>query len=397
MLVPKSHLEIVLILFLSCGAFQSVHGLENGLALVPPMGWMTFERFRCMTNCELFPRDCISEALIRRTADLLVSEGYAAVGYQYLIIDDCWMEASRDRATHELQPNLNRFPSGMRVLGDYIHYNGLKFGLYHDVGEKTCMFRGPGAARHFELDAQTFASWGVDYVKMDGCYATEEDIDRGYPDFGMAMNLTGKPMVYSCSWPFYKSKPDYALIAKHCNLWRFAADVQDSFASVIKIMSRYSNKQDVLIANAGPGRWNDPDMLVLGNFRLSYDASRVQLAIWAVMGAPLIMTNDLETVRPEIKQLLQNRDIIAIDQDSLGQPGKMVLKVQNFQVWVRSVNPMNDVGDNSFAVAFVNQGGYALCPLCPQKFEVPLHRLGLKSRMGYNVMYRKFRLVQAER
>ncbi|KAI8033665.1 hypothetical protein M5D96_013577 [Drosophila gunungcola] len=375
-----------LLLTWSCRPFGVAYGLDNGLALVPPMGWMPFERFRCMTDCARFPRDCISESLIRRTADLLVSEGYAAAGYQYLIIDDCWMEASRDDATHELVPSLDRFPSGMSVLGDYIHFLGLKFGLYHDVGERTCMFRGPGAARHFELDAQTFASWGVDYVKMDGCFASEEDLDRGYPAFGMAMNRTGRPMVYSCSWPFYKPKPDYSLIALHCNLWRFAVDVEDSFTSVTNILSHYASKQDVLTAHAGPGRWNDLDMLVLGNFRLSYDASRLQLAIWSVLAAPLIMTNDLESVRPEIKKLLQNRDIIAIDQDPLGKPGKMVLVDRNIQVWVRSVTPVSDFGTNSFAVAFVNQGGFGPCPLCPQTFEVPLFRLGLNSRMGYYVI-----------
>ncbi|XP_016977882.1 alpha-N-acetylgalactosaminidase-like isoform X1 [Drosophila rhopaloa] len=371
------------LLIFSC---RIVNGLDNGLALVPPMGWMPFERFRCITDCVRFPRDCISESLIRRTADLLVSEGYADAGYQYLIIDDCWMEASRDDATHELKSSFDRFPGGMRVLGDFIHSLGLKFGLYHDVGERTCMFRGPGAARHFELDAQTFANWGVDYVKMDGCYASEKEMDRGYPAFGRAMNRTGRPMVYSCSWPFYKSKPDFSLIAMHCNLWRFALDVEDSFGSVTNIMSLYSSKQNILTEHAGTGRWNDPDMLVLGNFRLSYDASRLQLAIWAVIAAPLIMTNDLETVRPEIKKLLQNRDIIAIDQDPLGVPGKMVLAVQNIQVWVRSVTPLSNFGTNSFAVAFVNNGGFGPCPLCPQTFQVTLQRLGLNSRMGYYVI-----------
>ncbi|KAH8264286.1 hypothetical protein KR038_006086 [Drosophila bunnanda] len=368
------------------------NGLENELARTPPMGWMPFERFRCLTDCVRFPRDCISETLMKRTADLLASEGYAAAGYQYLIIDDCWMEASRDEATQELLPSSERFPSGMRFLGEYIHSLGLKFGLYHDIGEKTCMFRGPGAARHFKLDAQTFANWGVDYVKMDGCYASEAELDRGYPAFGRALNKTGRPIVYSCSWPFYKSQvgfqraPDYSLISEHCNLWRFALDIEDSLASVTNIMSRYASIQNLLTAHSGPGRWNDPDMLVLGNFHLSYDASRLQMAIWAVLAAPLIMSNDLETVRPEIKDLLQNREIIAIDQDPLGLPGKVVLKMRNIQVWARPVRPVNDFGDNSFAVAFVNHGGLRACPLCPQTFDVLLYRLGLNSHTGYSVV-----------
>ncbi|KAH8385062.1 hypothetical protein KR200_001920, partial [Drosophila serrata] len=379
------------LLLVGISFFRFADGLENGLARTPPMGWMPFERFRCVTDCARFPRDCISETLIKRTADLLISHGYAAAGYQYVIIDDCWMETHRDETTHELLPSLDRFPSGMRFLGEYIHSLGLKFGLYHDVGEKTCMFRGPGAARHFELDAQTFANWGVDYVKMDGCYASDAELDSGYPAFGKALNKTGRPIVYSCSWPFYKSKPtflqpDYSLISQHCNLWRFAVDIEDSLASVTNIMSRYSSMQNVLTAHSGPGRWNDPDMLVLGNFRLSYDASRLQIAIWAVLAAPLIMTNDLETVRPEIRDLLQNREIIAIDQDPMGLPGKVVMKFRNIQVWARPVRPVNDFGDSSLAVAFVNQGGLRVCPLCPQTFDVLLYRLGLNSRTGYSVV-----------
>ncbi|KAH8276128.1 hypothetical protein KR026_001171, partial [Drosophila bipectinata] len=379
-------------------------GLENGLARTPPMGWMPFERFRCVTDCVRFPKDCISERLIRRTANLLVSEGYAAAGYRYLIIDDCWMEASRDMATHELLPSEDRFPSGMRNLGNYIHSKGLLFGIYHDLGERTCMFQGPGAARHFNLDARTFANWGVDYVKMDGCFASESELDQGYPEFGRALNHTGRPMVYSCSWPYYKARvnksfycvrtlviinnfqPDFKLIAQHCNLWRFAQDIQDSMASVTNIMMQYSKKQTELAAHAGPGRWNDPDMLVLGNYHLSYDASRLQLAIWSVIAAPLIMTNDLESVRPEIKNLLLNRDIIGINQDPLGQPGHKVLTSHNIQVWIRPVTPVSNFGKKSFAIAFLNLGGFAECPLCPQVYKVQLYRLGLNSRRGYNVM-----------
>ncbi|XP_070142839.1 alpha-N-acetylgalactosaminidase-like isoform X1 [Drosophila kikkawai] len=387
LMMSARNISLQMALLLVAISFYCVaDGLENGLARTPPMGWMPFERFRCMTDCARFPRDCISETLIKRTAELLISGGYAAVGYQYVIIDDCWMEASRDETTHELLPSLERFPTGMSSLGDYIHSLGLKFGLYHDIGEKTCMFRGPGAARHFDLDAQTFANWGVDYVKMDGCYASDADLDRGYPAFGRALNRTGRPIVYSCSWPFYKSQPDYSIISQHCNLWRFAEDVKDSLTSVTNIMTRFSSIQNLLTAHSGPGRWNDPDMLVLGNFRLSYDASRLQMAIWAVLAAPLIMTNDLETVRPEVKELLQNRDIVAIDQDPLGLSGKKILQWRNIQVWARPVRPVNDYGESSFAVAFVNLGGFGVCPLCPQTFHVLLSRLGLQSSMGYWVV-----------
>ncbi|XP_023036204.1 alpha-N-acetylgalactosaminidase isoform X1 [Drosophila willistoni] len=375
--------SFIISLFCIC---VNVKGLDNGLVLTPPMGWMPFERYRCMTDCVRFPRDCISERLFRRTADLLVSEGYAKVGYKYLIIDDCWMERQRDTTTDELLPNENRFPSGMNDLSNYIHNRGLKFGLYHDVGYKTCMYQGPGAIDHFELDAKTFASWGVDYIKMDGCYASERDLDKGYPAFGQALNNTKRPMVYSCSWPFYKSKPNYQLIKKHCNLWRFAEDINDSYESIANIMQIYHKQQHLLANHSGPGHWNDPDMLVLGNYFLSYDQSRLQFAIWAVIAAPLIMTNDLETVRPEIKALLQNRDIIAINQDRLGNPGKCILTKHNFQIWARPVEPINDMGIESFAIAFVNHGEFPQCPLCPQTYNVFLNEMNLVNPMGYTVV-----------
>ncbi|XP_030573880.1 alpha-N-acetylgalactosaminidase-like [Drosophila novamexicana] len=364
----------------------SVVGLENGLARTPPMGWMPFERFRCVTDCVKFPRDCISESLFMRTADLLVSEGYSAVGYEYLIIDDCWMERQRHEITKELMPDRERFPRGLYFLSDYIHNKGLKFGLYHDIGERTCMHFGPGAKGYYALDAKTFAIWNVDYVKLDGCFIKNINLDIAYPAFGRELNKTGRPMVYSCSWPYYQKHPNYELIKKHCNLWRFADDIRDSFDSVGKTMYNYYKQQNNLTKHAGPGHWNDPDMLVLGNYRLSYDASRLQLAIWAILAAPLIMTNDLQTVRPEIKTLLQNRAIIEVDQDPLGIPGRCVYIAGSFQIWVRPVMPFNNMGAHSYAVAFVNIGNYEPCPLCPQTHEVVLERLGLKNDLGYKVI-----------
>ncbi|XP_030387397.1 alpha-N-acetylgalactosaminidase-like [Scaptodrosophila lebanonensis] len=361
-------------------------GLENGLARTPPMGWMPWERFRCITDCVKFPRDCVSEVLFKRTADLLVSEGYADVGYKFLIIDDCWMEKYRDSITRKLLPSRDRFPSGLKHLSDYIHERGLKFGLYHDVGKFTCMFQGPGAEGYFKVDTQTFAEWGVDYVKLDGCFTENEKMDDGYREFGRALNETGRPMVYSCSWPFYKSQPNYDDIAQHCNLWRFGPDVTDSPWSVLDIMNHYRRHQNTFERYGGPGHWNDPDMLVLGNYRLSYDASRLQLAIWTIMAAPLIMTNDLETVRPEIKELLQNRHIIAISQDPSGTPGKCVLVDENVQVWVRPVTPLNALGQYSYAVAFVNTGDFPSCPLCPQTFQIKLDDLKLENPTGYLVL-----------
>lgn len=162
-----------------------------------------------------------------------------------------------------------------------------------------------------KLDAQTFADWDVDYVKLDGCYANISDMATGYPEFGRLLNETGRPMVYSCSWPAYQEDagemPDYESLKQHCNLWRNWDDIEDSLESLMQIIDYFAKNQDRIQPHGGPGHWNDPDMLLLGNYGLSYDQSKLQMAIWAIMAAPLIMSNDLSAVRPEIKAILQNR------------------------------------------------------------------------------------------
>lgn len=161
----------------------------------------------------------------------MVSRGYLSVGYEYIIVDDCWLSKSRDPITGKLLPDPERFPSGIKLLADYVHSKGLKFGIYEDYGTLTCGGY-PGSIDHLELDAQTFAEWGVDYVKLDGCYADIKQMDTGYPQMGEFLNKTNRPMVYSCSWPAYQEgtiQPNYEKIAKYCNLWRNYDDIQDSF------------------------------------------------------------------------------------------------------------------------------------------------------------------------
>ncbi|XP_017867530.1 PREDICTED: alpha-N-acetylgalactosaminidase [Drosophila arizonae] len=348
--------NVPLLLLLLMQLLRAGSALDNGLALTPPMGWMSWQRFRCITDCDTYPDECISEQLFRRSADLLVSEGYADVGYEYVIIDDCWLEWNRDNMTNKLVPDRKRFPRGLNVLADHIHDKGLKFGLYQDFGTKTCAGY-PGVIDHMALDAETFAKWDVDYVKLDGCNANVSDMAAGYPEFGRLLNETGRPMVYSCSWPAYQSgseQPHFESLKRHCNLWRNWADVQDSFQSVMAITDYFAKNQDSMQPHAGPGHWNDPDMLILGNYGLSYDQSKVQMAIWAVLAAPLIMSNDLAKVRPEIKEILQNRDVIAVNQDPLGIQGKRLLMKQNIEVWRRPIEPKIN-GEYSYAIAFVSR------------------------------------------
>ncbi|XP_026763071.2 alpha-N-acetylgalactosaminidase [Galleria mellonella] len=331
--------------------------LNNGLALTPPMGWLSWERFRCITDCQKYPQECISENLIKRTADIMISEGYLNAGYNYVGIDDCWLEKTRG-PDGRMVPDRERFPSGMKALSDYIHERGLKFGMYQDYGNFTCAGY-PGVLGNEKLDIDTFVEWEIDYLKLDGCYIQPTDMDAGYPQFGKMLNETGRPILYSCSWPAYqedaKILPDYAAIAEHCNLWRNWDDIEDSWASMTKIMNWFGDNQDRLAEHAGPGHWNDPDMLLIGNFGLTVDQARVQMAVWSILAAPLLMSVDLATIKPEFKEILLNRDIIAIDQDVLGKQGLRIWKKtdagprKGLEIWKR------ELSDGSLAMAFVSQ------------------------------------------
>ncbi|CAH4029122.1 alpha-N-acetylgalactosaminidase [Pieris brassicae] len=332
----------MLLLFCVLGVTSA---LENGLALTPPMGWLTWQRFRCITDCKTYPDECISEALIRRTADKMVSDGYLAAGYNYVGIDDCWMEKDRDK-DGRLVPDATRFPNGMKWIGDYLHSKGLKFFLYQDYGNKTCAGY-PGVLGHEKVDVESFVGWGVDYIKLDGCNVELSKMDTGYPEFGRIMNESGRPMVYSCSWPAYQDKPDYKSIREHCNLWRNTDDIQDSWASLTSIMDWFAERPE-LVEFAGPGHWNDPDMLLIGNYGLSVDQARVQMAVWSIMAAPLMMSVDLNTIKDEFKDILLNDKVIEIDQDEMGKQGMRVWNKSKCEIWSRELS-------NGYAVAFVSR------------------------------------------
>jgi len=362
--------------------FHVIKALDNGLALTPPMGWLAWQRFRCNTDCENDPRFCISETLFKEMADIMVSEGYLEAGYNFISLDDCWLDKVRG-PDGRLQPDPVRFPNGIRALSDYMHSRGLGFGIYADYGTFTCSGY-PGILNNLEIDAATFAEWQVDYVKLDGCYSQPSQMDRGYPEFGYLLNQTGRPIVYSCSWPFYQlyggRMPNYDAIRKSCNLWRNFEDIQDSWQSVTSIIDYYGDNQDQLIPLAGPGSWNDPDMLIIGNFGLSYDQSCAQMALWAIMASPLLMSVDLRTIRPEFKAILQNQEIIAVNQDPLGVQGRRLHKGDGVEIWAKRVLPRNGQ-DDSFALAILNKRVDGT----PAKVSVVLSSLGLNSSGGYHI------------
>eukprot|EP01060_Flectonema_neradi_P032033 TRINITY_DN501_c0_g1_i1.p1 TRINITY_DN501_c0_g1~~TRINITY_DN501_c0_g1_i1.p1 ORF type:complete len:412 (+),score=97.42 TRINITY_DN501_c0_g1_i1:71-1237(+) len=313
--------------------------VSKNLAPTPPMGWMNWEIFRCQTDCSKYNESCINEYLFTTMTDRLVSDGYLAAGYEGIHIDDCWMRKNPERDPQgKLFPDPERFPHGFKWLGEYMHNKSVKFAIYTAESPHTCAGY-PASADHEVTDADTFAEWGVDYVKVDGC-GDKTYYPTGYPAMGNALVNSGRDIVYSCSWPAYlgsneSSKPYTAMAAAHCNLWRNWADIQCNWNSLSGIIEHWGQWGSVLRDAAKTGAWNDPDMLLIGNDCITADEARTQMALWSISAAPLIMGNDLRIVPDSHKEILLNKEAIAIDQDSLGVQGIRVQNEATFQVWTR--------------------------------------------------------------
>jgi len=311
----------------------------EGLAPTPPMGWNSWNSFAAN----------VTAADIRAAADLIVSSGMKDAGYEYVNIDDGWAGTMRDAdGTVEVDPD---FSDGIAALADYVHGQGLKLGIYSDRGTQTCGHR-VGSQDHTELDAQTYASWGVDYVKYDNCSADETgDVkETQYRDMRTALDATGRPIVYSiCAWKFYEWSIGMG------QLWRTTSDITASFGdektehSVLGI----ARANSALAAYAGPNSWNDADMLEVGRFTTSLgDAeSRSHFSLWSIMAAPLIAGNDLSQMTDATREILTNQDVIDVDQDYLGIQGVPVKVDGDLTVWSK---PLNESGAR--AVAIVNRG-----------------------------------------
>jgi len=304
------------------------------------MGFMTWQRFRCETNCDTtngHHERCISEWNIREVADAMVENGWLDLGYEYLVIDDCWQARERN-STGYLLEDASRFPSGMGYLGEYVNNKCstknpekcLKFGIYSDYGTYTCGGF-PGTMDHEKEDIELFASWGVQYFKLDGCYSNKEQQLYGYPYISELLlevqEKYGADIVYSCSYPaiwegqVHNPDVDYEWLASICNLWRNYGDIDDSWDSVHAVMNWFAANQRYLQPFAGPGHWNDPDMLVGGNFGLSYSQNKIQMSAWAMLAAPLLLGNDPRNVNPTDTAIMQNERIIAMNQDVDGIQG----------------------------------------------------------------------------
>ena len=331
--------------------------LENGVARTPPMGWNSWNRFHCD----------VGDALIRQTADALVSTGLRDAGYVYLNIDDCW-QGARD-AQGFIQPDAHRFPNGMRALADYVHARGLKFGIYSDAGSMTCGKR-PGSRGFEEKDARQYASWNVDYLKYDWCSTEGMKAKEAYQTMRDAIARAGRPIVLSiCEWG--QSDP-WTWGAAVGNLWRTTGDIglcwekrackNDWETGIVNIL----DLQVGLEPYAGPGHWNDPDMLQVGN-GLSDDEDRAHFSLWAVLAAPLLAGNDLRNMSAATRATLTNSEVIAVDQDPLGVQGHKVRDDGSEEVWARPL------AGGAIAVVLLNRGE------APVRIKVGWGELGLSQ------------------
>jgi alpha-galactosidase len=312
--------------------------LSNGLARTPPMGWNSWNKFACN----------IDEATVRRMADAMSSNGMKEAGYTYIVIDDCW-HGARD-AQGFITEDAKRFPSGIKALADYVHGKGLKFGIYSDAGRLTCGGR-PGSQGHEFQDAQTYAKWGVDYLKYDWCSTGTRNAEEAYTLMADALKATGRDIVFSlCEWG--NSKP-WLWASNVGNLWRTTGDITDKWdgvhgysLGVLKIVDANAP----LYAFAGPGHWNDPDMLEVGNGGLTETEYRSHFSLWALMAAPLIAGNDISNMDAATRNILLNREVIAVNQDPLGMQGRRVRDGGDAEVWVKQL------ADGGRAVILFNRG-----------------------------------------
>uniref|UniRef100_J3MP50 Alpha-galactosidase n=1 Tax=Oryza brachyantha TaxID=4533 RepID=J3MP50_ORYBR len=332
--------------------------LNNGLALTPQMGWNSWNFFACNIN----------ETVIRETADALVSTGLADLGYNYVNIDDCWSNVKRGNKD-QLLPDPKTFPSGIKALADYVHGKGLKLGIYSDAGIFTCQVR-PGSLRHEKDDAATFASWGVDYLKYDNCYNLGIKPKERYPPMRDALNSTGRQIFYSlCEW----GQDDPALwAAKVGNSWRTTDDIQDTWKSMTDI----ADKNNKWASYAGPGGWNDPDMLEVGNGGMTFAEYRAHFSIWALMKAPLLIGCDVRNMTKETTEILSNKEVIQVNQDPLGVQGRRILgqgKNGCQEVWA------GPLSGNRLAVALWNR--------CEEtaNITIKLPSVGLDGSSAYSV------------
>ncbi|SPE28901.1 Alpha-galactosidase A [Candidatus Sulfotelmatomonas gaucii] len=354
---------VVAALALSPLAAVAQHPASSQVAPTPPMGWNSWN---------FFHRD-VTDKDVRSAADALVSTGMRDAGYVYVNIDDTW-EGDRD-ADGVLHTN-SKFPD-MKALADYVHSKGLKLGIYSGPGPKTCA--GYAASLDHEVqDAQLYASWGIDYLKYDLCsfrsavmtaQAPNDKAEQmrlmiaAYAKMDKALKATGRPIVYSLCQYGWDAVWEWGP-SVDASLWRTTGDIQANWNSIYSIL----NEQAGLAKYAGPGHWNDPDMLEVGNGRLTSAENRTHFSMWAMLAAPLLAGNDLAHMPPDVLAILTNRDVIAIDQDRLGHEATHAYSDGEVDVWTRRL------AGGTMAIAVINAGSDRVST---HPFHLSLTKLGL--------------------
>jgi alpha-galactosidase len=328
--------------FLLFCCFRSFPQKFENLALTPPMGWNSWNTFQ--TN--------ISEKLVMETADILVSSGMKDAGYTYLVLDDGWMAMERD-SKGDLVPDPKKFPNGMKVVADYVHSKGLKFGLYNCAGTKTCAGY-PGTRGYEYQDARFYASVDIDYLKFDWCSSEGLTAKEAYTTMSKALKAAGRPIIFSlCEWGGNKPWEWASAVGQ---LWRTTGDITGIFDGIKSYGNWHANGvmtivdlQAGLQKYAGPGHWNDPDMLEVGN-GMTLSEDRAHFSLWCMFAAPLIAGNDIRKMSKQTNTILTNKNAIAIDQDKAGIQGFRYSDKDSLQTWLKPLQG----GD--WAVCFVNRG-----------------------------------------
>jgi len=357
--VIMNELNSLLFVIICVLSIVTISSLNNGLARTPQMAWNSWNYFGCNIN----------ETLVLETAELLKSTGLHAVGYDFINMDDCW-QGSRDNFTHEIQPDPKAFPNGIGALASKIHSLGLKFGLYSDAGLFTCEGR-PGSLGYEQIDAKTYVKWGVDYLKYDNCHDNNTDPETRYPRMSQALNETGASILFSmCEWGI----DDPATWApKLANSWRTTQDINDQWET----MMRNIRQNDIWSTYSGPGQWNDADMLEVGNGGMSNDEYRTHFSLWSLVKSPLILGNNLKTITQSTLEILTNTEIIAINQDSLGVQGNLLVAnyAYQYEIWG------GPLSNNEYVACIVN------IALNPQRIAVNFTEIGFGSG-GVNLYLR---------
>lgn len=347
-------LKFTLILtFLALFSFQARAQLTTK-AQTPPMGWMSWNLFE----------GNISEQSVKEITDALISSGMYEAGYEYVIIDDLW-QGGRG-ADGKLFPDPEKFPNGMKALADYVHSKGLKLGIYTDVAEFTCAGK-VGSLNYEEVDAKTFADWGMDYVKVDYCGAPKDlqTAIKRYTKMAKAIEISGRDMVFAiCEWG--QRSPWLWGAEAGGQLWRTTWDLRDTWehgdfyagkAGIMEVLDRQAD----LSKYAGPGQWNDPDMLMVGLYGKGSSSSangaagctdreyQSQMSLWSLLSAPLLACNDIRTMNAETKRIFTNKEVISINQDALGTQAKRLFKKGTIEIWGKQL------ADGDWAVGLLNR------------------------------------------